>query len=1849
MPFNRNREAIVLGQDDSRFESVQWSSNENENPTETPALTPGYISNAQSVSEMGEPEFVKLTFGVHWNAKSYPAWTGLQTPKDSVNPDTLPSTPSVLMSFQDGALNGQEAELRQLKYAAPFDIEFITALIDQIRDALGFQFDVSVNVFELLMSQLDSRASRSSPKAALRSLHNDYISGSQANFRKWYFAAQIDQVDRNHIHSRESVDPSQVQRDSGDAYSPNSPKVNPNSIEDEMIHSEPDGVEPISLAEAEAIWEFQNGTSSDAERVVDIIIYLLCWSEANQMRFMPECLAFLVKCCRDYYKCNFPPHPKADRDVQNLEQGFFLDRVITPLYECYRSYNYCCTKDGDWIRREGDHKDFIGYDDMNQLFWFRDGIDRLKFERKCTSVEGLHYSEEQSILEVHPSEWYLKLPDIIWTQAFSKTYRESRSWLHNLTNFSRIWTLHAAVFWFYTAFNTPALYTPGYNYMKPEPPQEFVRFTIISLGGLIGPINSLLGLIGEYRFVPREFAGAKPLLLRILAVSFMLLILLVPAVCNLSLNPWDAVESDIMPATVIAGVLFSLAILYTIYFSFQPLDALLGSFKVGVASQEIDEHERKFLANKYFTANLAEPNKSDAILSWTMCLAIFLAKFVESYFFLTLSIRDPIREVGIMSLEDQCLGDSFITGRAMCIIYPKVILVGIILTDLTLFFLDTYLWYVIFTALISMMIAFKEGTSIWSPWRNVYSRLPQRISTKLLAPSTNAKPEHAKTFALRVIWNSIVDSMYRNSILSREQATRLIYLNVTTQEPRFFTMEEDGRALGRASEMSSTHRRISFFAQSLSTPMQPAVAVHEMPAFTVLVPHYKEKLVLKLRETINTDTSAKITILEYLQRLYPQDWDNFVEELQRQKKSSLNEECRSSPDFESEGFSPLKMTSTRSSNSESHRIALQKLGFSSLDPNDTERTRLWCSQRAQTLYRTVKGFSNYSEALRVLSCAEDSAYQSVDFCSSDDAMRELLNLCSRKFRLLVAMQLYSEFSTDELNEVETIFTSIPEMTVSYVEKDPNDGAYYSCVFDNSCPMLESGRRKPKLRIKLSGNPTLGDGKSDNQNNALPFYRGEYIQLVDANQDNYLEECLKIRNVLMEFEVPSGSSNSSASTKTPILSVRDLEVNDVKMRINSFSPVPLLVSDQAPVAIVGAREYIFSENIGILGDVAAGKEQTFGTLFSRTLAKVGAKLHYGHPDFLNAIFMTTRGGVSKGQRGLHLNEDIYAGMAALLRGGRIRHSEYFQCGKGRDLGFVSILNFDSKIGAGMGEQMLSREYFYMGTQLSFDRFISFFYAHPGFHLNNVFIVMSLEMLMASLLWITSIATVSTTCEYDKRNPFTLQHSPDGCVNLMPLIEWIKRCVLSIFLVFLLSLCPLFLQELSEKGILKSLWRISRHFASLSMIFEIFASKVYARSFWEDMSLGGAKYVATGRGMATSRVPFHSLYSGYCSEIRSGMRYAATLLFASIALWNTSFLWFWMTSFALCFSPALYNPHQFAYEEFFLDYSDTLHWFWNVTGPSLRVSGASWAAFNRTSREKLTGTKRRQKLAEGSRPNFRNSFIFEVGVATLAALGLTVPYVFVSTQKSQKSQSEFETNALLRLLLVTLIPVAANISIVATFFVLSIMLHLGGCTQYAKTLAMTVHTLSLLSLIMSWWILYIFENQTFLSTLLGASAVYGLHMLLGTILTVFVVRRQRSKAKTNDPWWTGDWRSASLGWKAPLVMVEEFIVKAVIEPFDYCYDFLTCHAILAVQVPFLIVPGIDKLHTLFLMWLRPSVTAAAHRTAILNRKRATRRIARCFSLVFLAIEGLLGFIILLPLTIPERMLNTVELKLNPLVSR
>jgi 1,3-beta-glucan synthase len=557
--------------------------------------------------------------------------------------------------------------------------------------------------------------------------------------------------------------------------------------------------------------------------------------------------------------------------------------------------------------------------------------------------------------------------------------------------------------------------------------------------------------------------------------------------------------------------------------------------------------------------------------------------------------------------------------------------------------------------------------------------------------------------------------MYREHLLSIDHVQRLLYHQVDGQggrrslrAPPFFTNQGNfkGNFFPPGGE---AERRLSYFASSLTTTLPEPLPVDAMPMFTVLTPHYSEKILLSLREIIREeDASTRVTLLEYLKQLHPVEWDNFVKDTK-----ILAEET----DGDSGAMSFAEKQAHKSDD-----LPFYCVGFKTSSPEYTLRTRIWASLRAQTLYRTVSGMMNYAKAIKLLYRVENPDIVSMFGGNTERLERELERMSRRKFKFTISMQRFAKFNKEEQENAEFLLRAYPDLQIAYLDEETGargpDPTIYSVLIDGHSEIDEAtGKRKPKFRIELPGNPILGDGKSDNQNHAIIFYRGEYLQLIDANQDNYLEECLKIRNILGEFE------EYNMSNQNPYAQSGHKEFK------------------KPPVAIVGTREYIFSENIGVLGDIAAGKEQTFGTMTARALAWIGGKLHYGHPDFLNALFMCTRGGVSKGQKSLHVNEDIFGGMNAFGRGGRIKHSEYYQCGKGRDLGFGTILNFQTKIGMGMGEQMLSREYYYLGTQLPIDRFLTFYYGHPGFHINNILVIYSIQVFMVTSRSSSSAATAS----------------------------------------------------------------------------------------------------------------------------------------------------------------------------------------------------------------------------------------------------------------------------------------------------------------------------------------------------------------------------------------------------------------------------------------------------------------------------------------------------------------------------
>ncbi|KAI9743305.1 MAG: 1,3-beta-D-glucan synthase [Claussenomyces sp. TS43310] len=1704
------------------------------------------------------------------------------------------STPNYGMDYNNVLPAGQRSREPYPAWTSdaqiPLSKEEIEDIFLDLTAKFGFQRDSMRNMYDHFMTLLDSRASRMSPNQALLTLHADYIGGDHANYRKWYFAAHLDLDDAVGFANMKLGKASRRTRKARRAAKKKADAVDPANEQQTLEELEGDN----SLEAAEYRWKTRMNRMSQHDRVRQIALYLLCWGEANQVRFMPECLCFIFKCADDYLNS-----PACQNLVEPVNEFTYLNDIITPLYQYCRDQGYEIL-DGKYVRRERDHNRIIGYDDCNQLFWYPEGIERIIMEDKSR------------IVDLPPAERFLKLKDVKWGKVFFKTYKETRSYFHMLVNFNRIWVIHLSMFWFFTAYNAPIIYTKDYKQILDNKPHASAWWSAVALGGTVASVIMVLATLAEWAYVPRRWAGAQHLTKRLL---FLILVLVINAAPSVYVFGVKNVQTNKI-ALILGVVQFIIAVITVIFFTVMPLGGLFGSYLTGKS--------RKYVASQTFTASFPQLKGNDMWMSYGLWVLVFGPKFIESYYYLSVSLKDPLRVLVDMKIRN-CLGDNIIK-EALCKFQPKFTLIVMCITDVFLFFLDTYLWYILINSLFSVARSFYLGVSIWTPWRNIFSRLPKRIYSKVLA-TTDMEIKYKPKVLISQIWNAIVISMYREHLLAIDHVQKLLYHQVPSEQegkrtlraPTFFVSQEDHSFKTEFfPAQSEAERRISFFAQSLSTPIPEPLPVDNMPTFTVLIPHYSEKILLSLREIIREDEPySRVTLLEYLKQLHPHEWDCFVKDT----KILADETSQFNGDYDKNEKDTAK--------SKIDDLPFYCIGFKSAAPEYTLRTRIWASLRSQTLYRTISGFMNYSRAIKLLYRVENPEVVQMFGGNSDKLERELERMARRKFKLVVSMQRYAKFKKEEMENTEFLLRAYPDLQIAYLDEEAplNEGEeprLYSALIDGHSEIMENGMRRPKFRIQLSGNPILGDGKSDNQNHSIIFYRGEYIQLIDANQDNYLEECLKIRSVLAEFEE---MTTDNVSPYSP--GVHGPETN--------------------PVAILGAREYIFSENIGILGDLAAGKEQTFGTLFARTLAQIGGKLHYGHPDFLNGIYMNTRGGVSKAQKGLHLNEDIYAGMTALCRGGRIKHCEYYQCGKGRDLGFGSVLNFTTKIGTGMGEQMLSREYYYLGTQLPLDRFLSFYYAHPGFHMNNMFIMLSLQMLMWCMVNLGALRNQVISCRYNPQVPKTDPLYPTGCNNVDPVMGWVYHCILSIFIVFFMSFIPLVVQELTERGFWRAATRLAKQIGSLSPFFEVFVCQIYANSVAEDLSFGGARYIATGRGFATARIPFGVLYSRFAGpSIYLGGRLMMMLLFSTLTVWQPAVLWFWISLTALCVSPWIYNPHQYAWNDFFIDYRDFLRW---MSRGNSRSHSSSWIAFCRLSRTRVTGYKRKilgdpsaKMSGDVARAGLLNVFFGEIFSPLVLVAVTLVPYLFINAQTGVTGQNNpgatlVATNSLIRVAIVAAAPVAINAGVLGGLFgmaccmgpVLSMC-----CKSFGTVLAGIAHGIAVVMILVFFEVMFFLEGFDFIKTLLGMIAAAAIQRFILKLIIALALTRELKTDAANIAFWTGKWYS--MGWHSVSQPAREYLCK-ITELCMFAGDFVLCHFILFSMLPVILIPQVDKLHSIMLFWLRPSRQIRPPIYSMKQSKLRRRRVWR-FAVVYFAILILFLVLIVGPIVAQKTINNLTK---------
>ncbi|VAI63959.1 unnamed protein product [Triticum turgidum subsp. durum] len=707
-------------------------------------------------------------------------------------------------------------------------------------------------------------------------------------------------------------------------------------------------------------------------------------------------------------------------------------------------------------------------------------------------------------------------------------------------------------------------------------------------------------------------------------------------------------------------------------------------------------------------------------------------------------------------------------------------------------------------------------------------------------------------------------------------------------------------------------RRISFFANSLFMDMPKAPKVRNMLPFSVLTPYYKED-VLFSSQALEEENEDGVSILFYLQKIYPDEWKNFLERVDCKNEEELRE---------------------------------------------TEQTedelRLWASYRGQTLTRTVRGMMYYRQALVLQSCLDMApendlmeGFRAADILSEEShLLTQSKAVADMKFTYVVSCQSYGiqkrsgdPRAQDILRLMTTLslFVSYPSLRVAYideVEETSKEGeaskdrskkiekVYYSALVKAAVTKPDDPGQKLDqdiYRIKLPGNAMLGEGKPENQNHAIIFTRGEGLQTIDMNQEHYMEETLKMRNLLQEF------TKKHDGVRYP--------------------------------TILGVREHIFTGSVSSLAWFMSNQETSFVTIGQRVLANpLRVRFHYGHPDIFDRLFHLTRGGVSKASKIINLSEDIFAGFNSTLREGNVTHHEYMQVGKGRDVGLNQISLFEAKIAYGNGEQTLSRDIYRLGHRFDFFRMLSCYYTTIGFYFSTMITVWTVYVFLYGRLYLVLSGLdegLATGRRFIHNDPLQVALASQSFVQLG----------------FLMAL-PMMMEIGLERGFRTALSDFVLMQLQLASVFFTFSLGTKTHYYGKTLLHGGAEYRATGRGFVVFHAKFAENYRLYSrSHFVKGIELMILLIVFEIFgqsyrgaiayIFITFSMWFMVVTWL--FAPFLFNPSGFEWQKIVDDWTDWNKWISNRGGIGVSPD-KSWESWWEKEHEPLKYSGKRGTVLE-----------------------------------------------------------------------------------------------------------------------------------------------------------------------------------------------------------------------------------------------------------------------------------------------
>jgi callose synthase len=676
-----------------------------------------------------------------------------------------------------------------------------------------------------------------------------------------------------------------------------------------------------------------------------------------------------------------------------------------------------------------------------------------------------------------------------------------------------------------------------------------------------------------------------------------------------------------------------------------------------------------------------------------------------------------------------------------------------------------------------------------------------------------------------------------------------------------FTIKDSAAHVPRNLE---ARRRLQFFTNSLFMDVPPPKSVRKMLSFSVFTPYYSEVVLYSMAELTKRNEDG-ISILFYLQKIYPDEWKNFLARIGRDENALEG-------DLDNE--------------------------------RDILELRFWASYRGQTLARTVRGMMYYRKALMLQSYLERKAGNDATDAEGFELSPEARAQADLKFTYVVTCQIYGRQKEDQKPEAVDIALLMQRneaLRIAYIDvvDSPKEGKSHTEYYSKLVKADISGKDKEIYSIKLPGDPKLGEGKPENQNHAIVFTRGNAIQTIDMNQDNYFEEALKMRNLLEEFD-------------------RDHGIR--------------------PPTILGVREHVFTGSVSSLASFMSNQETSFVTLGQRVLAKpLKIRMHYGHPDVFDRVFHITRGGISKASRVINISEDIFAGFNTTLRQGNVTHHEYIQVGKGRDVGLNQIALFEGKVAGGNGEQVLSRDVYRLGQLLDFFRMMSFFFTTVGFYLCTMLTVLTVYIFLYGRAYLALSGVGATIRE---RAILLDDTALSAALNAQFLFQ------IGVF-----TAVPMVLGFILEQGFLQAIVSFITMQFQLCTVFFTFSLGTRTHYFGRTILHGGARYQATGRGFVVKHIKFSENYRLYSRSHFVKAMEVILLLVVYLAYGNdeagaVSYILLtvssWFLAVSWLFAPYLFNPAGFEWQKVVEDFKEWTNWLFYRGG--IGVKGAeSWEAW------------------------------------------------------------------------------------------------------------------------------------------------------------------------------------------------------------------------------------------------------------------------------------------------------------------